>query len=652
MTNVEDAGPAPAEGAGPVDRYTPRRDVSRVPVQRAHVARRCPLRVQFDLLPPPTEPGAASVMTRVRIDESSAFRMAVVAELREANPAVVFLDDDRSEDERVTATVLAMAGGADLVVGGMLPTDELGRRSGRPDVLVRAGTRPDGRAAYLPIDIKHHKSLTPPARENKEPGLLSELRAPSRAMATTDPAWAVRSLRNDSLQLAHHHRMLEASGHAAAEPCGAIIGKERRVAWVDLDVPRFRATWKGHDTESALERYDFEFAFRLDVLAAALDGQSIVEPVLVDECGSCPWYTHCGPRLIAGDSVSLLPLHGYVQWHTHRKAGVGTRLDLARLDRRTALLRDALPQATDVARLVDLAAGVAPGTPVVDLVGEQEKQLAVLADHGVATAGDVVALDQRVLALHNRMVGGSLAGAIDVARVAVSGHGALHRRRGVGAVDVATFDVEIDVDMENAIDGTTYLWGALVDGVYVPVVDWGRPAGLLEAQVFARFWAWVEQQRHAAHDSGHSIAFYCWSAGAERGALTSGAALAEAHLGMAGVGDAVAAFVAGDEFVDLLQVLRTQLESGGSNGLKAIAPRAGFSWRDKEPSGDLSMLWHRMAVGGDGGGDQAPAARRRLLDYNEDDVRATAAVRRWMRSTTFPAVEDLDAVFGASPAAS
>lgn len=58
----------------------------------------------------------------------------------------------------------------------------------------------------------------------------------------------------------------------------------------------------------------------------------------------------------------------------------------------------------------------------------------------------------------------------------------------------------------------------------------------------------------------------------------------------------------------------------------------------------MSMLWHRMA--GDGAGDETTAARRRLLDYNEDDVRATAAVRRWLRSPTFPAIEDLDAAVG------
>ncbi|MEO6120887.1 MAG: ribonuclease H-like domain-containing protein [Acidimicrobiales bacterium] len=636
MSDMEDGGTPP-------DRYLPRRDVSAVPVQGGYVARRCPLRVQFDLIPPPEAPAPGSVMARARMDEGRAFQPAVFAELVEAHPAARRPPDGAHRDERLAATVKAMADGVELILGGRLPDDETGRRTGGPDVLVRAGTRPDGAATYLPVDVEHRKTLDPRERDNQEPGLLSSLAAPSLSAAWKDPAWVARSLRSQALQLAHYRRMLEACGHAADERWAGIIGKERRVAWIDLDAPRFRATWKGHDTESALQRYDFEFAFRLDVIAAALDGGQIVEPVLVDECGSCPWFTHCGPRLEASDSVSLLPLHGYVQWHTHRRAGVVTRNDLARLDRRTALLRDALPAATDVADLVARSAAAGSATSIVDLFGEDARPVAVLVNHGVTTAGDVAALDPRALSLHNRMVGGSLAGAIDVARVAVSGGGDLHRRRGVAEVEVPAADVEIDIDMENTLDGTVYMWGALVDAEYVAVVDWGPPTDLLEARLFSRFWGWVDRQRRTAHDQGRRIVFYCWSAGAERGALVSGAALAEAHLGAVGVREAVSAFVGGDEFVDLLQVLKTQLESGGGNGLKAIAPRAGFSWRDDEPAGDLSMLWHRMAVGADD--DEATAARRRLLEYNEDDVRATAAVRRWLRSTTFPGLDDLDAVF-------
>ncbi|HUP70356.1 MAG TPA: ribonuclease H-like domain-containing protein [Acidimicrobiales bacterium] len=638
MSDIVDSGTAP----GGVDRYAPRWDVSRVPAQGGYVAKRCPLRVEFDLIPPVEAPLPESVMARARMDEGVAFEAAVFADLCATNPAALHLDDGVPGDVRLAATVQAMADGVELILGGRLPVDEVGRRTGKPDVLVRAGTRPDGAAAYVPIDVKHHKTLDPRERDRQVPGLVSALADPSLSAAKSDMAWVVKSLRGDALQLAHYHRMLEACGHGADAAWGGIIGKERRVAWIDLGAPRFRATWKGHDTETTLERYDFEFAFRLDVLAAALGGDHIVEPVQVGECDSCPWYSHCGPRLREIDSVSLLPLHGYVEWQTHRRAGIGSRRDLARLDRRTALLRDDLPPTTDVTGMVDVVGSVSPDTPITDLVGDDSKELAVLVDHDVTTARDVLALDQRALSMHNRMVGGSLARAIDVARVAVFGDGVLHRRRGVATVAVPAGDVEVDIDMENTLDGTTYLWGALVDSVYVPVVEWGPPTELLEARLFARFWDWVQQKRRAAHDSGRRIVFYCWSASAERGALTSGAALAEAHLGAVGAREEVASFVDGDEFVDLLDVLRTQLESGAGNGLKTIAPRAGFSWRDDEPAGDLSMLWHRAAV--DGAGDGVSAARKRLLDYNEDDVRATAAVRRWLRSTNFPAIEDLDEI--------
>ncbi|MGI8417627.1 MAG: ribonuclease H-like domain-containing protein, partial [Nakamurella sp.] len=66
--------------------------------------------------------------------------------------------------------------------------------------------------------------------------------------------------------------------------------------------------------------------------------------------------------------------------------------------------------------------------------------------------------------------------------------------------------------------------------------------------------------------------------------------------------------------------------------LKAIAPVAGFQWRDPEPGGENSMAWYRAALGsGDAdGGGPGLQTRQRILDYNEDDVRATAAIRRWM----------------------
>lgn len=56
------------------------------------------------------------------------------------------------------------------------------------------------------------------------------------------------------------------------------------------------------------------------------------------------------------------------------------------------------------------------------------------------------------------------------------------------------------------------------------------------------------------------------------------------------------------------------------------------------------MAWYREAVGLDGPGDGDPAQRTRVLEYNEDDVRATKALREWMTDEAtgaVPAVDDL-----------
>lgn len=52
--------------------------------------------------------------------------------------------------------------------------------------------------------------------------------------------------------------------------------------------------------------------------------------------------------------------------------------------------------------------------------------------------------------------------------------------------------------------------------------------------------------------------------------------------------------------------------------IKTLAKYLGFSWRDTHPSGAASIEWfNRWVETGD------PAIRRRILDYNEDDCRAT-----------------------------
>jgi predicted RecB family nuclease len=56
--------------------------------------------------------------------------------------------------------------------------------------------------------------------------------------------------------------------------------------------------------------------------------------------------------------------------------------------------------------------------------------------------------------------------------------------------------------------------------------------------------------------------------------------------------------------------------------IKTLAKYLGFSWRDTHPSGAASIEWfHRWIESTD------PAIRQRIMDYNEDDCRATRVLR-------------------------
>ncbi len=105
----------------------------------------------------------------------------------------------------------------------------------------------------------------------------------------------------------------------------------------------------------------------------------------------------------------------------------------------------------------------------------------------------------------------------------------------------------------------------------------------------------------------------------------------------------MAQFIQSDEWVDLLRVVDDQLITGGSVGLKAVAPLAGFHWEVDDPGGGLSMLQYDAAVGAKKGSDRE-AARSWLLTYNRGDVEATLAIREWLEADggALPSIEALD----------
>jgi uncharacterized protein len=59
--------------------------------------------------------------------------------------------------------------------------------------------------------------------------------------------------------------------------------------------------------------------------------------------------------------------------------------------------------------------------------------------------------------------------------------------------------------------------------------------------------------------------------------------------------------------------------------LKDIASYLGFHWRSEDASGANSVLWFEKYLG-----TEDPEVKRKILEYNEDDVRATKVVKDWL----------------------
>jgi predicted RecB family nuclease len=430
--------------------------------------------------------------------------------------------------------------------------------------------------------------------------------------------------------------MLEAAGLAAPDGRhGGIIGVEHRVVWYDLDALIWRTPSSSDHQKSrtTMERYDFEFDFRLDIIATAGLHEAdptvdpLVVPVRVSECAECPWWGHCEPLLETGTGdVSLIPRIGWREWKIHQDHGTTDREALARLDVATACL---VAAGVDVLSLIELVEGLPENTPLTELaVVAKKADLAMLEAAGVRTFGQVSQLS-RATASYSGAGLSSLPEQIDMARAAL-GPAPVYRRRGVDTLFVPRAEIEVDIDMENIEEGV-YLWGALVTdqssasdhpSEYHAFVTWEPLTPEVEAANSLRFWNWLSGLRIDAQETGRSFHSYCYNASAENTYLRK--------LGLAaGILHEVAAFIASDDWIDMLRVFDRQLITGGGSGLKVVAPLAGFAWSVDDPGGGESMVRYDVAVSSPNDARRAEA-RHWLLTYNEGDVKATLALREWM----------------------
>jgi predicted RecB family nuclease len=175
---------------------------------------------------------------------------------------------------------------------------------------------------------------------------------------------------------------------------------------------------------------------------------------------------------------------------------------------------------------------------------------------------------------------------------------------------------QIDFDVET-YRGALYLAGLLIHepggSTFRPISDWtGTPAG--ERRVIEGLFRFFD----SVAERGDAVVYH-WT-DYERTILNE--ASARHNLSLRSAPSVDAWF---DQFgCDLWSWIKQRFVSPNGYSLKVIAPLCGFEWRDGDPGGAQSELWYEDALDGDEG------QRARILEYNEDDVAAQRAIRKWV----------------------
>lgn len=577
----------------------------------AYAARSCPVKTQneYDRTLPELDAGSSigmrghSEALQELFAGSAIHDEEILSQIAATASGVVDLRplSDAPSSERLAATRAAVEAGAPVILAPLLPLDLVGHRRGHPDLIVR-GADEDGRPGYVPVHCKRAKVMQRRAAIGA-PQFVSTLAAPTRTAAQQLVRASFKESRQpDALQLAHYWRLLEAAGwQAGGEPVGGLIGRDNLlglvtpddqwttgladtpvVCWINLGEKIFRTFARtaeaGWRLRSALERYDHEHGFRVMVaeVAAERTGASNdpplrVVPIVVDECEHCQWWSICGPQLDEND-LSL-------------------RIAKSRLDvREIGVLRS-----LGVETITDLA----------------DADLADLLPRYLPEVTHRPGAEQRLrLAAH---------------RAVMLASGQQLERRSSGTIDCPRASLEIDLDIETSSSGHVYLWGFLVDEP-----GSGKPPRYVS---FERF-----EVLDDASERELAIEALSWLGGVLDGsddALVYHYSNYEiVHMRKLTPPDAPAVAKVldrhPDAFVDLFEVVRAHFFGVHGLGLKSVAKAAtGFDWRDDDPGGLNSQVWFNEAIGGATAEARRESAER-ILIYNEDDVRATRAIRRWL----------------------
>jgi predicted RecB family nuclease len=218
---------------------------------------------------------------------------------------------------------------------------------------------------------------------------------------------------------------------------------------------------------------------------------------------------------------------------------------------------------------------------------------------------------------------------------------------------ISEFDVEIDIDLENSqaalfenlgeeLPGKdqVYLYGyGILDRTkfkdwnsadYNSIINFNDTVEA-EIEVLSTMWNVLKTEVSKADTAGKTIGIFHYSSH-EKSWFRK---FARRHAAVPGtpslqeVEDFMEKY-----FVDLLRYSELVALPVTGYGIKKLAPLAGFKWQVSDPGGAESLLKYRDAIDE----RRSPADRKEsqewLRSYNIDDVKATFAVREYLRTLT------------------
>lgn len=553
---------------------------------------------RFDL----TDRAPESEMMRELKRQGDIHEVRTLENLLSKNLDILVIKKDQGEIEKELTTAEALINSsAQIIVGAWISSvceERIAELSGRvtasdpdrvsrPDLLIRVGEGADGKPRWAPVDIKSHDPIT----ENKSSKLYLSM---WDSLLPMNGAETVARLDlEDAAQLAHYHEHLRTLGLASDEGYVGVVGRDiELIVWAKLSETALGLGGKdGNAGTDYLEKFDIA----KEIVGAAQARQkdqslppaaySALEGDAKFGCGACTFQIICERELKGHDGGA---------GHVTLLAGV-TKKAQAKY----------FPEITSIRDLAAVA-----GLP------KPAEKLQVQAQAWISKKAILLDRDKDFL--------------------------------------IPAFDIEIDIDLENSLsafqdNGLTevegkdrvYLYGF---GIHDRTLnkDWqsarfdsfsdysNSEEG--EYKLLLKMWDFLKEQVLQAQGAGKTLGIFHYSSHEK----TWWRNFARNHEGKAGVPtlDEVEEFT-NAYFVDLLDYSKQVALGTSGYGIKKLAPKAGFNWQVQDPGGALSLLKYKDAVDP----SKSPAEQQESIDwlysYNLDDVRATFAVRDYLRNLTF-----------------